>query len=402
MIVEKKVSFFDLVIVLLEKKWLLAAVTVLFTVAGFTISSLMTKYYTATATVLQPKQKLAGGLSSLLSELPMSGMMKGMDFLGQSDQEQFLNILQSRRLADKAIETFKLRHRYGFDKRKKYYYETVIKAFHRNMTVVENKFDNIEVSFTDSNPEFAAVVTNYIIGQLDTINFLLSKESARNSRQFFEERLEVIKTDLDSASQRLARYQVANNYIDLEQQVKSSIEALSQIEAQKMGIDLEIEQTANQFGSNSPRMLELLKNRRVLEDHLARVLKEGDKGLFVPLKKAPQASIEYGYLYRDVKTQAALYQFVLQLFEQAKFSEANTVPTVQVMEWAQTPQMKTRPKRAVFMILFFFVGMSGGCVVILLLNRYHLERSANSELYVRFRRIMSLLFSLKRKKEYMG
>jgi tyrosine-protein kinase Etk/Wzc len=395
MVVEKKVSFLDLVEILLEKKWLLAAITILFTIAGFAISSIMTKYYTATATVLQPKQKIAGGLNSLLSELPMSGMMKGMNFLGQSDEEQFLNILQSRRLADKAIEKFNLIHRYSFDKQKKYYYETVIKTFHKNMAVVENKYDNIEVSFTDSNPEFAAQMTNFIILQLDTINFTISKESARNSRQFFEERLDLIKTDLDSASQRLARYQVANNYIDLEQQVKSSIEALSQIEAQKMGIDLEIEQTANQFGSNSQRMLELLKNRKVLEDHLSRVLKDGDKGLFVPLKKAPEAAITYGYLYRDVKTQAALYQFVVQLFEQAKFSEANTVPTVQVLEWAQTPQMKTRPKRMIFMILFFFIGFSGGCIGILLRRWYKDQQSYNSEAYQRIRRILFLLFSLR-------
>lgn len=396
MIEEKKISFLDLLEILLERKWFVVAATFVLTVFGFTISSLMTKDYTATATILQPKQKFAGGLGSLLSELPMAGMAKGMDLLGQSDEDQFLNILQSRRLADKAITRFELIHRYGFDKHKKYYYETVIKAFHKNLGIVENKFDNIEISYTDSSPEFAATVTNYVVTQLDTINVLLSQESAKNSREFFARRLELIKADLDSASQRLAQYQTNNNYIDLEEQVKSSIDALSQVEAEKMSVALEIEQLATQFGANDQRMLELVKKKKVLEDHLQRAMKEGDKGVLIPLKKAPQAAVEYGYLYRDVKTQAALYQFVLQLFEQAKFTEANNVPTVQVMEWAVAPQMKTRPKRALFMVLFFFIGVSGSCLWILLAKWYNHHKSSRTETYARMRRIFLLLFSIRR------
>jgi len=395
MVEEKKISIFDLIIILLKKKWLLFIVTILFTGFGFFISSIMTKYYTATATILQPKKKIADGLGSLLSELPMGGMLKNMDFLGQNDIDQFLNILQSRRLADKTILRFDLINRYNFGKKKKFYYENVIKLFHKNVTILENKYDNIEISYTDSNPEFAATVTNYIITQLDTINYLLAKESAKNSRQFFGERLNLIKTDLDSASQRFAQFQIDHNYIDLEQQVKSSIEAVSQVEAQKMSVDLEIEQIKNQFGDNSQRMVELVKNKKTIENTLAHAMKDENKGILVPLKNAPELSIRYGFLYRDVKTQAALYQFVLQMFEQAKFSEANNSPTVQVLEWAIPPQMKTRPKRAVFMILFFFIGISAGCVSILLKNWYQIQKSKQSEIYLQINQIVSLLFSFK-------
>jgi tyrosine-protein kinase Etk/Wzc len=391
----KKIGFLDLLIIILARKWFVIAGTVLFTIAGFTLSSVMTKYYSATATILKPKQKMSGGLSSLLNELPVSGMMKNFDFSGQNDVDQFLNILQSRRLADKVIERFNLVHRYKFDKRQKYYYESVIKEFHKGMQIVENKYENVEISFIDSNPEFAADVANYIVTQLDTINFSLARESARNSREFFAERLDLIKADLDSASQRFAQYQEDHTYIDLEQQVKSSIDALAQIEGDKMGIDLEIQQSRNQFGDNSQRIRELLENKKMLEQHLQRFLKKGDNGLIVPLTKAPKEAIKYKYLYRDVKIQESLFQFVLQLFEQAKFTEANNVPTVQVLEWAKPPQMKLRPKRAVFMTLFFFIGFSVCTIYVLLDTWYSKEKTGKTDMYDKISQVLHLLIKIR-------
>jgi len=176
-----------------------------------------------------------------------------------------LSILTSRRLADSVVRKFDLIHDYGFDKRRQFYYEDVLKTLYRNVDIVENDYGNIEITVTDSSPAQAAAMANFMACRLDTIVSQLSKESARNSRLFFEDRLGIIKRDLDSAGRSLVKFKTDNKYIDLEQQVKSSIEVMAQLEGQKMALDLQIAQMQNQFGANNRQASELLRQKSVIE-----------------------------------------------------------------------------------------------------------------------------------------
>jgi tyrosine-protein kinase Etk/Wzc len=388
----KKIGLLDLAIILLERKRLLVISMLVFSAAGITTSLLMHKEYIAKATIMKPAQKMTSGLGSILGkDLPISGLLKSMDLLGSGSSDAFLSILESRRLAEKVIDRFNLIHRYKFDKKKKYYYEDVLKRLSRNVGIAENNYGNIEVFVADTSPAMAADMVNFIVNELDTINFLLAKESAHNSRLFFEDRLGVIKNDLDSASKSFSTFQIQNNYIELDQQVKSSIEAVAQFEAQKMAMDLEIAQLKNQFGTNNQRVAELQKSKRVIETKIDGYMNEGGGSLIIALRKAPQKAVEYGYLLRNVKIQETLYEFVIQLFEQAKFTEANDVPSVQVLEYAKPPQKKSRPKRSIICLLFFFSGFAATSLYILLDKWYRVQQQHQTALYDKTQKIKSLL-----------
>jgi tyrosine-protein kinase Etk/Wzc len=347
----------DLLILLLERKWLFVGGVFAFCVAGVGISLITPKFYTATAVIMKPAAKMPG-LGSLLSkELPVSGILKSMDIGGGGDADNFLSVLESRRMAEIVVRRFNLVHHYGFDKMKKYYVEDLLKVFHKSTKISENDWSNIEVAVTDSSPAMASDIANFMVLELDTISYQLAKESAQNSRVFFEERLALIRRDLDTAARRLTDFQTENNYIDLERQTRSSVEALAQFEAQRMALDLEISQLQSQYGSGgNQRIAELVKQKSVIGREIGKYMAAGGGNLIIALKDAPAKSVKYGYLLRDVKIQESLYEFVLQLYEQAKFSESNNVPVVQVLEYAQTPQKKTRPKRSIICIMFFVTG----------------------------------------------
>ncbi len=392
----QRVGLLDLLIILLERKWLFMGGVFVFCVAGLAISLVLPKYYTATAVIMKPATKMPGLGSLIGKELPISGLLKTMDLGGGNDADNFLSILESRRMAEKAVSRYNLVHYYGFDKRKKYYFEDVLKAFNRSTKVDEDEFGNIDVSVTDSSPEFAAGVANFILYELDTITYQLAKESAGNSRRFFEERLALIKQDLDTAARRFADFQVHNNYIDLENQTRSSVEALAQFEAQKMALDLQIGQLESQYGAGNQRVDELRKQKSVIEKEIAKYMEKGGGNLIIALKDAPEKAVTYGYLLRDVKIQESLYEFVLQLFEQAKFSESNDVPAVQVLEYAKPPQKKTRPKRSVVCIMFFFAGCFVMSTSILGGRWYGGQRRRGTPLHVKMARIANLLGFRKR------
>jgi uncharacterized protein involved in exopolysaccharide biosynthesis len=302
-----------------------------------------------------------------------------------------MSILLSRTLAEKVIDRFNLIHYYGFDKLKKYYIEDVLKQFHRSTKLFENDYGNIEVSVVDTSPALAADIANFMVLELDTITYHLGKESARNSRVFFEDRLAVIKHDLDSASRQFTRFQTENNYIELEQQTKSSIEALAQFEAQKMGIDIEIAQMQSQFGAGNQRVAELQKQKSVIERKIKGYMSAGGGNLIISLADAPQKSVQYGYLLRDVKIQESLYEFVLQLFEQAKISEANNVPSVQALEFAKPPQKKTRPKRSIICVLFFFLGLALTTTYLVADKWYGIQKQNGTSFYRKLNRAIALL-----------
>ena len=110
------------------------------------------------------------------------------------------------RLADRVISEFDLRTHYGYHKKKKYYYENLLKEYHKNVLVSEDQLDNIYVSVTDTNPEFSARMANYIVDQLDSIHYDIARQDARGSRIFFEERLALMRSKLDSVHQAFADF----------------------------------------------------------------------------------------------------------------------------------------------------------------------------------------------------
>jgi tyrosine-protein kinase Etk/Wzc len=387
----KKIGLLDLLVILLERKWLFVVSMLVFCIAGLGLSFVLTKYYVAKTVIMKPAQKVPAGLSSLLGkDLPISGLFK-TTVLGGGTLDNFLSILQSRRLAEKVIDRFNLVHYYGFDKQKEYCIEDVLIEYHKRVKAHENDYGNLEVSVLDSSPALAADMANFIVLELDTITCLLGKESARNSRLFFEDRLAVIKHDLDSATRQFTAFKTENNYIELEQQTKSSIEALAQFDAQKMGLDLEIAQLQSQFGAGNQRVAELQKQKSVIERKIGGYMATGGGNLIISLKDVPQKSVQYGYLLRDVKIQESLFEFVLQLFEQAKFSEANNVPSVQVIEYAGPPQKKTRPKRSIICILFFFAGLVCTATYILADKWYGIQKRNGTSFYQKSRRALALL-----------
>lgn len=383
------ISVLDLILVLLERKWFLFGGMLLISGATILISVfLLQSYYTASAVVLPSKQKMNSPLAGLMGESQVGGLLKSFDIFGGGDNSRFLSILDSRRLADKAIERFDLVHHYGFHKQKKFYYENLLKEFHKNVEVQEDQLDNINISVTDTNPQVAADMANFIVDELDSISFTISQEDARGSRVFFEERLRLMRATLDSVHQALAEFQIKHNFIDLDQQVKSSIEALAGIEAEAMATDIEKEMLASSFGNNS-RMAEVQKKKEVLNRRMADYMQKGSGSLVLPLMKTPELGIQYAYLLRDVKVHETLYAFIMQMFEQAKFREANNSPVVTILEKARVPEKRARPKRGTLCILAFFVGFALLSSWILISHWFAVQRRLGTDNYYKLNKILA-------------
>ncbi len=376
------VGLLDIILILLNRKFfLLIGLLIVSVSAVVTTVFIMRKSYTATAVLLPPKSNSSSALGSLAGDLPISGLLRSMDIFGKEDNKKFEAILESRTMAEAVINRFDLIRYYKFNRKKTYYIEDVIKSFYKCYAVEEDHLDNLTVTVKDKNPEMAAAMVNFIVDKLDTMSFELSKQGAKGSRIFFEERLRLMTATLDSVHHRMADFQIKNNMIDLDEQVKATVEALSGIEAEAMATNIERDVLASKYGAENSRIDELKKKENVLKRRIEEYMKEGSGSLILSLRKTPEMSITYAYLYRDVKVQETLYAYILQMYEQAKFREANNSPVVTVLERAIPPQKRSSPKRGAICILAFFVAFVFLSTWILLQHWFARQMEAGTATY---------------------
>ncbi|MEO6095768.1 MAG: Wzz/FepE/Etk N-terminal domain-containing protein, partial [Fibrobacteria bacterium] len=113
-----QVSILDLILILLEHKWFILIGMILICGSAVATVLLLQSRYTSTVIVLPSKQKMSSPLGSLMGDMPLGGLLKSFDFLGQGDNNEFLSILDSRRLAEQVVTRFDLIHHYGFHKQR--------------------------------------------------------------------------------------------------------------------------------------------------------------------------------------------------------------------------------------------------------------------------------------------
>ena len=54
------------------------------------------------------------------------------------------------------------------------------------------------------------------------------------------------------------------------------------------------------------------------------------RDIFLPLDKVPELGLQYARLFREVKLQETILEFLLPQYEQAKIQEAKDSPTIQI------------------------------------------------------------------------
>ena len=79
----------------------------------------------------------------------------------------------------------------------------------------------------------------------------------------------------------------------------------------------------------------------------------------ITLDRTPDTSLKYLDAVRNLKYQEAIWEILIKQFEVAKLDEAKDSPLIQVLDKAIPPEMKSKPKRSLIVILgtlvaFFF------------------------------------------------
>lgn len=339
----------DILVVLVRKKFLLLFVAVLTAVLGYlSVYYFIDEKFESTAVVVPYESGKSGGMSSLLKNI--SGLpIGGLSNLGgsTSNLDFYLTIVYSRSTLTEIIDKFDLRKEYD-----QKYFADVLKRVIEDITVVNNDDLSVSVAVRNKSPKKAADIANYIVDVLNKKVLEINTRKTKDNRIFLEKRYKEVVAELKDAEDRLEEYQKKNGVFEAEQQVKASVTAFADLEMELARKQVEYETAEKMLGENTPSVKNLKDALASLEKKVNDI-KNGKNGksVLIPMGSLPTKAIEYFRLYRDVKINSEMIEFLLPVYEQAKFDEQKEIPVILSIDKAVPSDKKVYPPRMVYAIL---------------------------------------------------
>ena len=282
---------------------------------------------------------LIGDMSFNLPNLP------GMS--GPSDV--YVAILRSRNVQQAVVKENNLQEIY----KKKTMQET-LKTLSSHTQIDKSEENIIIIKTTARNRKLAAKMARSYVNNLDRVNNTTRITSARYTREFIEKRLQTANSDLEAAAKALRDFQKKNKVISIEEQTKAEISTAAQLEAEVALAEVSYNIAKKTMSSNHPdleklhlKLLELKKQVQKIETGT----NLDSSRYVVPFEKLPDLGLQYAFLLRDVEVQKAIYKLLVQQLEQAKIQEARDTPTIQILDAPVEPELKSKPKRAIIVIV---------------------------------------------------
>ncbi len=337
------------------RKFLLTSVLLVSVVVGV-ISYLVTPRFASVAVIRSQESGGRGGIGSLIaSKLGNLGGLAG--FVaggGETSGEVLISVLKSRWMSDRAIEAFDLRHVYKMEKASP---EELVKAFlSRTDYDLDEKSTNVIVQVEDEDPKRAKAMAEYIIEELDKRNQELKNIAAKREREFSGQRLDAEKMRLQQLEDSLATFQLATGVLNIEEQMRATIQAYATLEATRLATQSELEIKSQILGPGNPESAYLrikLSGIDSSKQALVTSKRSGTSDFLLSLSDVPSDGLTYLRLVRDIETQQLLVAYLLQQHEQAKVEELRNTPTIVRLDPPTEPTKRSWPRRSMMVAVAF-------------------------------------------------
>jgi uncharacterized protein involved in exopolysaccharide biosynthesis len=329
--------------------------------ASAIVAVLIPVRYQSVARLMPPDDQSQGlgMLAAMVSNSGNGGLASNL--LGiKNSGDLFVGILGSDTIQDHLISEFELTKVYGDSKIE----DARADLAGHSYISADRKSGIISISVADHDPKRAAAIAQAYVSELNLLVSGLSTSSARRERVFLEERLQEVKTDLDSAEQKFSVFASKNTAIDIPEQGKAMVDAAATLQGQLIAAQAELSGLQQIYTNNNVRVRAAHAHVEELQKKLNEIVGAGtqsdlqtDNSLYPSIRKLPLLGVTYADLYRQTKIQQTVYEVLTQQYELAKVQEAKEIPTVKVLDPAMVPTKKSYPPRTLFVILGTILGV---------------------------------------------
>lgn len=329
-----EISLLDLVQIVADNIKLLTVGPLAVGVTALAISFAIPPTYTASTKFLPPQQQqsmAAGMLSSLGALGGLAGAAAGL----KNPADQYVAYLKSINVQNALIERFKLQERYDEE-----YKVDARKELSKNARISSGKDGLITVEVDDKDAQVSAELANAHVEELQRLLGQLAVTEAQQRRLFFEKQLNQTKDKLTQAEQALR-----NSGVDastLKSDPKAAVTAVAQIQAQVTAQEVKVASLRGYLAESAPDFKQAMTELGALRAQLNKLENANSK---------TSGEGDYTTRYREFKYQETLFELFAKQYEIAKVDEAREGAVVQVLDIAQAPEKKSKPKKALIAIL---------------------------------------------------
>jgi len=291
--------------------------------------------FTATTKFLPPQQQ-ASGAASLLQSLGALGGLAGAATGLKNPADQYVAFVQSRSVQDALIDRFKLIERYDVKFR-----QDARTALEGNATIRSGKDGIITIEADDEDPRFAAQLANAHVEELQKLLSRLAVTEAQQRRVFFENQLTTAKENLVKAEQALKASGVNTSDLKVDPQV--AVEGLAKLRATITAQEVKLASMRGYLTESAPDFKQAQIELAALRSQVTRTEKEE------PASNGSQS--DYIAKFRDFKYSETLFELFAKQYEIARVDESREGAVIQVVDVAQAPERKSKPKKAMIAVV---------------------------------------------------
>jgi tyrosine-protein kinase Etk/Wzc len=226
----------------------------------------------------------------------------------------------------------------------------------------DKKSSLISVEADDKDPKFAAELANAYVSELRLLMGRLAITEAQQKRAFFEAQMTKAKDELVKAELAVKQSQERGGLVSVDAQTQSTIGAAAQLRAQVVSKEVQIQAARPYAGPENPELRRMLSELASLKNQLEK-LEGGSGGNRTVDTSASTDSLSNVRIYRELKYQEAIFGAMVQQFQLARVEESKDAPLIQQVDVARPPERKSKPSRALILILATFAGLSLGILV---------------------------------------
>jgi len=271
----------------------------------------------------------------------------------------------------------------------------------------------LKVSCKNKDPYLASLITNELISAYIDLSIQRMSQEASQALTFISEQLQITNQNLIKAEDIIDRFQKKYGIISLKDEVKEAISRISDLEKEKLEIELKIkdanslkamlENNDTNIGdyliSSSDHVLDSMvqeltkleiQKKAMLQEYTERYpgviqlnvqidetkqkirqmlgsilnqlmiqqnnIKQYEKVYYKSLSDLPAMERQYAVLERDLKVNEELYDFLLKKHEEARISKAATVANIRVIDKAIPSKEPIEPQKKKNALVSFLLG----------------------------------------------
>lgn len=329
-----EVSLLDLLQIVADNIKLLTLGPLAVGATALAISFAIPPTYTAATKFLPPQQQqsvTAGMLSSLGALGGLAGAAAGL----KNPADQYVAYLKSENVQDALIERFKLLERYD-----EKYKVDARKELSKNARISVGKDGLITVEVDDKEAQVSAELANAHVEELRRLLGQLAVTEAQQRRLFFEKQLNQTQDKLTQAERALR-----NSGVDasaLKSNPQAAVTAVAQLQAQVTAQEVKVASLRGYLAESAPDFRQAMTELGALRAQLNKLENANSK---------TGGDGDYTARYREFKYQETLFELFAKQYELARLDEAREGAVVQVLDLAQTPEKKSKPKKALIAML---------------------------------------------------